>query len=163
MQAVVPATRGMTGPSTAEPVVNECRKPRSPVLSAVLTSVSAMPSPRCTRILNGDFASSGTVLGATGGAVEISTSLSMERAIDHVHLLFASQAYEVHRIAGHANGQARVVFGMVHRIEQGLAVQHIDVHAVAGDAEEAVHDRRQVRDPVRFGAPEAARNERRRQ
>ena len=61
IQAVVQATSRMPGPSTAEPVVKECRKPRSPVLSALRTSVSGTPSPRCTRISNGDLASSGRV------------------------------------------------------------------------------------------------------
>ena len=35
MQPAVQATTRTPGPSTAEPVVNECRKPMSPVASAV--------------------------------------------------------------------------------------------------------------------------------
>src|SRR3954451_10438990 len=146
MHAVVQATRRMPGPSTAEPVVKECRNPRSPVLSALLTSVSAMPSPRCTRISNGDFASSDTVLVASAGAA--STSLAMEGAIDHVHLLLASEAHEIDRVAGHADCEARIILRMVHRVEQGFAVQDVDVHVIAGHSEEAVENCRQVRDPI---------------
>ena len=40
MQPVVHATTRTPGPSTADPVVNECRNPMSPVASAVRTSVS---------------------------------------------------------------------------------------------------------------------------
>src|SRR5690242_18803051 len=53
MQAVVQATSLIPGPSTAEPVGNEWRKPRSPELSAGLTVVSAPSSAafrgRCPR------------------------------------------------------------------------------------------------------------------
>ncbi len=40
MQPAVQATTRTPGPSTAEPVVNECRKPMSPLASAVRTSDS---------------------------------------------------------------------------------------------------------------------------
>src|SRR4030095_7792994 len=103
MQAVVQATRRMPGPSTAEPVVKLCRKPMSPVLSALRTSVSGTLSPRCTRISNGDLASSETFSGATVGAGCVSTSVSVEGAVDHVHLLLASQPHEVHRVSGHTD------------------------------------------------------------
>ena len=58
MQPVVQATTRTPGPSTVEPVVNECRKPMSPVASAVRTSVSGTSLPRLTRSSNGLFASS---------------------------------------------------------------------------------------------------------
>ena len=64
MQPAVQATTRTPGPSTAEPVVNECRKPMSPVASAVRTSVSGTSSPRSTRSSNGLFASSGRLVGA---------------------------------------------------------------------------------------------------
>ena len=46
MQAVVQPTSRIPGPSTADPVVKEWRKPKSPVLSAVFTSVSGTFAPR---------------------------------------------------------------------------------------------------------------------
>ena len=58
MQPVVHATTRTPGPSTAEPVVNECRKPMSPVASAVADVCSGTSSPRLTRSSNGLFASS---------------------------------------------------------------------------------------------------------
>src|SRR5688572_23179748 len=140
MHAVVQATRRIPGPSTAEPVVNECRKPMSPVLSAVRTSVSPTSSPRWTRISYGLFASSGVA-----AAVSIAgSSVGMERAVDHVHLLLAGQADEVDRVARHADRQARVFLRVVDRIEQRVAVQHVDVHVIAGHAEIGVEDRGQV-------------------
>ena len=59
MQPVVHATTRTPGPSTVEPVVNECRNPMSPVASAVRTSDSGTSLPRLTRSSNGLFASSG--------------------------------------------------------------------------------------------------------
>src|SRR4051794_3724085 len=154
MQAVVQATRRMPGPSTAEPVVKECRKPRSPVLSALLTSVSAMPLPRCTRISNGDLASSGTVRG--GGAAAISISFAVECAVDHIHLLLASETDKIDCIAGHADRETGIILRMVHCVEQGLAVQDVDIHVIAGHPEEPVENCREVRDPIVLAVPEAA-------
>src|SRR6185503_18736728 len=48
----------------AESVVNECKKPMSPLSSAVCTSVSGNSFERFTRISNGLFASSGLALAA---------------------------------------------------------------------------------------------------
>src|SRR6185295_632959 len=57
MQPVVHATTRTPGPSTVEPVVNECRKPMSPVSSALCTSISGRSFARFTRISNGLAAS----------------------------------------------------------------------------------------------------------
>ena len=59
MQPAVQATTRMPGPSTADPVVNECRKPMSPVASAERTSDSGTSLPRFTRSSYGLFAASG--------------------------------------------------------------------------------------------------------
>src|SRR4051812_38557579 len=101
MHAVVQATRRRPGPSTADPVVNECRKPRSPVFSADRTSVSGRLSPKWTRISNGDFASRETVSGAGCGTVSI--LFPVKCAVDHVHLLLARQPDEVDRVTGHSD------------------------------------------------------------
>src|SRR5215203_3542999 len=125
--------------------------------------MSGTASPRCTRISKGDTASSGTVSGVTPGLGAISISLSVERAVDHIHLLLAGQPHEVYRVTGYADRQARILLRMIHRIQQCIAVQDVDVHVIAGRPEEAVENGRQVRDPVILVAAEPGRNERRRQ
>src|SRR5262245_30165123 len=125
MQPVVHATTRTPGPSTADPVVNEWRNPMSPLASAVLTSVSAMPAPRLTRSSYGLLASSATAAGAGPSGM---AHRSMEGPVDHVHLLLARQPHEVHRVARDANRQARVLLRVVHRVEQHVAVQHVHVH-----------------------------------
>src|SRR5215207_7911550 len=121
MHPVVHATTRMPGPSTAEPVVNECRKPMSPVASAVRTSVSGTLSPRPTRSSYGLRASS--LAGATVSCSR--TARSMESAVDDVHLLLAGESDEVHRVAGHADGEARILLRMIHRVDQRLAIEHV--------------------------------------
>src|SRR5262249_18800936 len=148
MQDVVHATRRRPGPSTAEPVVKEWRNPRSPVFSALLTSVSAMPSPRWTRISNGDLASSVTLSCVGAGDATVSISLPVEGTIDHIHLLLAGQPNEIHRISRHADRQARIFLRMVHRVHQRVTVQNVDVHVIAGDPEEAIEDCGEVCDPI---------------
>ena len=59
MQPDVHATTRTPGPSTVDPVVNECRKPMSPVARAVLTSASGTCLPRLTRSSYGLLAPSG--------------------------------------------------------------------------------------------------------
>ena len=50
------------------------------------------------------------------------------------------EPYEVHRVARDADRQARVLLRVVHGVEQRVAVQDVDVHVVAGGAEEGVED-----------------------
>src|SRR5215831_15661217 len=109
MHPVVHATTRTPGPSTAEPVVKECRKPMSPLASALRTSVSGTSSPRCTRMSKGLAASSGVALPG---------SAAMEGPVDHVHLLFARQADEIHRVARHADGQAGIFLRVLHGVHQ---------------------------------------------
>src|SRR5580765_5761725 len=117
----------------------------SPVASAARTSDSGTPFPRFTRSSKGLFASRGA-----SGSVWLSgmTASAVEGPIDDVHLLLAREADEVDRVPGHADGQARVFFRVVHGIDQHLAVQHVDIHVVARAAEERVEHRRQVSDAV---------------
>src|SRR5574339_496384 len=120
MQPVVHATTRTPGPSTVAPVVNEWRNPMSPVASASRTVASGTSFPRLTRSSNGLFASSGVC-----GTVWLSgmTIASVERPVDDVHLLLPREPHEIHRVAGHADGQVRVLFGMIHGVEQRLAVE----------------------------------------
>src|SRR6188508_1543957 len=100
MQPVVHATTRTPGPSTADPVVKECRNPISPDASALRTSESGTFRPRSTRSSYGLFAASGvctTVSSSDTGRP------SVERPIDDVHLLLAGEPNEVHRVARHPN------------------------------------------------------------
>ena len=54
----------------------------------------------------------------------------MEGALDHLQLLLAAQAVEVHGVAGHADGQRRILFRMLHSVQQDLAVHHVHVQMV---------------------------------
>ncbi len=56
----------------------------------------------------------------------------VESAINNIQLLFTSQSNKVDSIAGDANGQVRVILGMIHRIEKHLTIEHIHVHVVTG-------------------------------
>src|SRR5262245_13281833 len=132
MHPVVQATTRIPGPSTAEPVVKEWRKPMSPEASADRTSVSGMFLPRLTRSSYGLAAASGVALGASSADIGLG---SVERPVDDVHLLLAGQAHEIDRVAGDANRQARILIGVLHRIHEHLAVEHVDVHVEAGRAE----------------------------
>src|SRR4026209_1436856 len=99
----------------------------SPPSSAVWTSVSGSSFERFTRISNGLFTSSGLDLAAAFLAI----AFSVERAIDHVHLLLLRETHEVHGVARHADREARVLFRVLHRVEQRLLVQDVDVHVIA--------------------------------
>src|SRR5687767_7794773 len=110
MQPVVHATTRMPGPSTVAPVVYECRNPMSPLASAARMSASGTSRPRSTRSSNGLSACSGS------DGVTSAMPLSVEGAVDDVHLLLARQAHEVDRVAGDADGEARILLRMVHGV-----------------------------------------------
>src|SRR3954470_16293487 len=67
-------------------------------------------------------------------------SRAVEGAVDHIHLLFARQAHEIHRITGDANRQRRVFLRMLHGVQQRVSIEHVHVHVVAGVSKEVVHD-----------------------
>src|SRR4030095_15490591 len=125
----------------------------SPLPGAERTSDSGTSLPRFTRSSKGLVASSVTCSVLIGPAFEeLLDALvnsgdlvaAVERAIDDVHLLLASEADEVHRVARDANGQARILLRVLHCIEQRLAIQHVHVHVIAGAAEERVEHAREV-------------------
>src|SRR5574338_1473321 len=120
MQPEVHTTTRTPGPSTAEPVVKEWRNPISPVASAVRTSVSGTPWPRPTRSSKGLFASSGPCAASRSSGM---APLSVEGPLDHVHLLLARQPHEVHGVARDADRQVRILLGVVHRVEQRVAIE----------------------------------------
>src|SRR5580765_5012257 len=97
----------------------------SPLASASRTLGSGTPSPRWTRSSNGIFAASETAAASDMG-------VSVKGTVDHVHLLLARQPHEIHRVAGDADRQARIFLRMIHRVEQHVPVQDVDVHVIAG-------------------------------
>src|SRR4051812_18235905 len=152
MQPVVHATTRTPGPSTADPVVNECRNPMSPEARALRTVDSGTFRPRSTRSSKGSFAVSGvSVIVSWSDTCDI----PVERAGDDVHLLLAREPHEVHGVARHANREIRVFLRMVHRVEQRVAIEHIDVDVKAGRAEERVEHPGEVGDTVLGNAAEA--------
>src|SRR5262249_44443661 len=121
MQPAVQATSRTPGPSTADPVVKEWRKPMSPLASAERTSVSGTCAPSFTRSSYGLRAE--REAGGSGGDCDTDApSVPVERPVDHVHPLLAREADEVDGVARHADGQARVLLGMLHGVEERLAV-----------------------------------------
>src|SRR6516225_1338236 len=138
MHPVVQPTTRMPGPSTADPVVKECRNPISPCARAVRTSVSGTSLPRSTRRSKGLFASNGTRFASLAWAMSVPSlrsSGAVESAVDDVHLLLAGEPHEVHCVTRYPDGEARIFFRMLHGVEQRLAIEHVDVHVKAGDAE----------------------------
>src|SRR5438067_13284943 len=120
MQPLVHATRRTPGPSTVDPVVNEWRNPISPVASATRTSASGTAVPRLTRSSNGFFAASGVDVTAGVSGMDVA---SVECSIDDVHLLLAREPHEIDRVARHPNRQVGIFLGVLHCIEEHVAVQ----------------------------------------
>src|SRR5579884_1716453 len=110
MHPAIHATTRIPGPSTVEPVVNECRNPMSPLASAARTPFSVTSAPRFTRSSNGLFASS--VGPAAGGRSAMQRS--MECSIDNVQLLLACQPHKLDSVPGDANGEVRILLRMIH-------------------------------------------------
>ena len=86
MQPAVHATTRTPGPSTAEPVVNECRNPMSPVASAVRTSVSGTSLAeidaqleRTLRLERASCSCSGSAIAASPWKVRLITSICCSR------------------------------------------------------------------------------------
>src|SRR5687767_10821219 len=119
MQPAVQATTRTPGPSTVAPVVKECRNPTSPLATAARRSGSATCALRFRRSSNGLLASSG----ASGAVTSGMTASSVKGPVDDVQLLLAREAHEVDRVAGDADGEARVLLGMIHGVEQRVPVE----------------------------------------
>ncbi len=49
---------------------------------------------------------------------------------DNVALLFRRQRVEAYRVAGNTNGQLRIFFRMLNRVQQGFATQHVNVQVL---------------------------------
>ena len=55
----------------------------------------------------------------------------MEGTGDDLVLLLLGEVVEVHRIARHADGELRILLGMLLRIEQRVTVEHVNVQVLA--------------------------------
>ena len=60
-------------------------------------------------------------------------------------LLLTGQLDEVHRVPGHPDRELRVLLRMLHRVLEGLAVEHVDVHVEAGRHDVGIQHADQVR------------------
>ena len=54
----------------------------------------------------------------------------MKRAVDHVKLLLARQSHKVDRVAGDTNRQLRVLFRVIHGVQQRLSIKDVNVDVV---------------------------------
>ena len=65
----------------------------------------------------------------------------MAGAGNHIELLLARQVDELHGISGDADGEVRVLgfFGVLHRVDELLCTEDIDVEMVSALSEVAVH------------------------
>src|ERR1044071_4740488 len=63
---------------------------------------------------------------------------TVKNAIDHIHLLFASQSHEVHCITRDSDCKRWVFFRMFHGVEQHGAIEHVHIHVVSARAEERI-------------------------
>src|SRR5262245_58470064 len=51
----------------------------------------------------------------------------VERAVYHIHLLFAGQTHKVHGITRDADREGGIFFRVIHRVEQHPATEHVHV------------------------------------
>ena len=79
-----------------------------------------------------------------GLAARSRSDRAVEGALDDLQLLLPGQAAEIHRIAGHPDGQAGVLLGMLHGVDEGLTPEDVHVQMVGPLAEVAVQNGDQV-------------------
>ena len=81
----------------------------------------------------------------------------VERTGDHVELLLLGELDEVHRVAGDAHGQVRVLFRMLDGILELFLAQHVDVGVVQTVAVAGVQNAHEVADALILVAAQAIR------
>ena len=75
---------------------------------------------------------------------------------EHVELLLACELHEVHSVTADADGELRVLLGMIHGVEQELTVEHVDVDGLATvGCEVTVEQRHEVCACMSFSLPRA--------
>ena len=68
------------------------------------------------------------------------SSPAVEGPTDHIHLLLPGETDEVDRVSRNTNCQLRVLVWMLHRVEQRIAIENIQVHVEPALAAIRVHD-----------------------
>ncbi len=68
----------------------------------------------------------------------------MERTVNYVHLLFASQLDEVNCIAGYADSQLWIVLWVLHSVHQLFTVKYVNIQMLSVVMEISVHHVYQV-------------------
>ena len=121
--------------------------------------ISPMVSPHCTGKTKGrSFHAPPLHSTASHGTVQSqSTTALVERTGDHVELLFLGELDEVHRVAGDAHGQVRVLLRMLDGILELLLAQHVDVGVVQAVAIAGVQDANEVADTLFLVAAQTIR------
>ena len=117
-----------------------------------------MVSPHCTGKTKGEaFTLRPLHSTASHGAVQSqSTTALVERTGDHVELLLLGELDEVHRVAGDAHGQVRVLFRMLDGILELFLAQHVDVGVVQTVAVAGVQNAHEVADALILVAAQAS-------
>src|SRR6056297_950426 len=127
-QPVVHSTNRTPGPSTTEPVWNECTKPLAPSFAVGRTGQSGYGAGQ--EVMRWKVGAKGPpASGVTDRGLRL--HLPVERPVHHVELLLARQLDEVDGVARDADRELRVLLRVLHRVEQRLAVQHVDVNVEA--------------------------------
>ena len=75
----------------------------------------------------------------------------MESTIDHVELLLSAELDEIHRVAGDANRQLRILLRVIHRVDQCLTIEYVNVDVVARFGEIPIEQPGQIRDAQSVG------------
>ena len=92
-------------------------------------------------------------------SVSVDDGALVERTGDHVELLLLGELDEVHRVAGDAHGQVRVLFRMLDGILELFLAQHVDVGVVQTVAVAGVQNAHEVADALILVAAQAIRGE----
>src|SRR5690554_3496956 len=138
-QPFMKTVRRVPGPSTAVTSSHECTEPTSPTRmrasSSLLRLRSTAPSPAvpapARRPEGNSRGTSTTAVGHVAAVVVMVLDRSVEGAREHVELLLAREAHEVHGVARDPDGQLRVLLGVLHGVQERLTVEHVDVHVEA--------------------------------
>src|ERR1051325_5828954 len=85
-------------------------------------------------------------------------SVPVKSSADHVHLLFACEPHEIHGITRDSNRQIWVFVRVVHRVDEHVAVQHVNVHVKTSDAEEGIQHAAKIVNPIGGNSAEAFGN-----
>src|SRR4051812_19576636 len=85
-----------------------------------------------------------------------------ETAVHDIELLLARKTDEVHRVAGDANRELRIFVRMLHRIEQRLLAEHVEIQMESALSKVHVDRAGSPRDRFRLALPVLRRDDRER-